>query len=559
MSAEKVVILGGGVAGLTAAHELIERGFDVEVYESTPSLGGKAKSNTKNYAGGGSGLPLPGEHGFRFFPGFYQHIPHTMSRIPFSSDCVLKNLVVAKQSAVAQENRPLFMFLTHVPHSLQDWIFVFDDWFGRSELGLKPGEGEFFASCLLDFMSTCDKRRLAALEGKRWWDYVEADTHSLQYKKLCARGLTRSLVAMSAEVASTRTVGSILVQMMMSMTSQSATMDRVLNAPTNDAWITPWTDYLVSKGVKMFLEHQVQSFGFNGTQVTDVTVKTPTSSKIITGDYYLAALPVEVARALFTPQMLTSAPSLRGLPRLQLEWMSGIQFYLGRDVKLCPGHIICADSPWAITCISQPQFWNGVDMSTFGDGSIKGLISVDISDWNAQGSKTTTNTARQCSSGAEIASESWAQLMAHLVATNDPLMTGDQKDFFLDPSITFLPTENSQPLLINTIGSWKDRPNATTEITNLFLAADYVQTNTDLATMEGANEAARRAVNGILAQAGSTSSLCDIWKFNEPAAFAPLKAFDETLFDLGLPHPGFRALRLMARVANALSSSATPS
>ena len=37
---------------------------------------------------------------------------------------------------------------------------------------------------------------------------------------------------------------------------------------------------------------------------------------------------------------------------------------------------------------------------------------------------------------------------------------------------------------------------------NLFLASDYVRTYTDLATMEAANEAARRAVNGILDAAG---------------------------------------------------------
>jgi glycine/D-amino acid oxidase-like deaminating enzyme len=30
---KKVIVLGGGVAGMSAAHELIERGFEVEVYE----------------------------------------------------------------------------------------------------------------------------------------------------------------------------------------------------------------------------------------------------------------------------------------------------------------------------------------------------------------------------------------------------------------------------------------------------------------------------------------------------------------------------------------------
>jgi len=546
METKKVVVLGGGVAGLTAAHELIDRGFAVEIYEKTLNLGGKAKSNTKVYSGGGAGLPLPGEHGFRFFPGFYQHLPDTMSRIPFLSDTVANNLVIGKQSAIAQEMKPLFIFLTHIPNTLQDWILVFDDWYNRPELGLKPGEPEFFASRLLKFMSTCDKRRLAELENVRWWDYVQADSHSLQYQKICARGLTRSLVAMSAEVASTRTVGSILVQMMMSMTLQAATMDRVLNAPTNDAWIEPWTEYLNSRGVLAYLDHSVQSMEFDGTQITGVLIQGPDGVRTVTGDYYLAAFPVEVAQTLFTTQMSTFAPSLRGIPALETEWMSGIQFYLKRDVRCCAGHIICADSPWAITCISQPQFWSGVNMNSFGDGSIAGIISVDISDWDTPGCKTTTKTARQCTSAGEVAAEVWAQLFDHLVATNDPLLVGDQKDFFLDPSIAFPIAANSQPLLVNTIGSWSKRPIATTEIRNLFLGADYVQTNTDLATMEGANEAARRAVNGILAESNSTAQLCQVWQFNEPAIFAPLKALDEALFNLGLPHPGFSVLRFMA-------------
>src|SRR4051794_15886660 len=88
--AQKVIVLGGGVAGLSAAHELVERGFDVEVYEALLIQGGKARS----VAIGGSGKPgpdgmrknLPGEHGFRFFPRFYTHVTDTMKRIPFGAD-----------------------------------------------------------------------------------------------------------------------------------------------------------------------------------------------------------------------------------------------------------------------------------------------------------------------------------------------------------------------------------------------------------------------------------------------------------------------------------------
>src|ERR1700691_3092940 len=40
----KVAILGGGVGGLSAAHELIERGFAVSVFERNNVFGGKARS-----------------------------------------------------------------------------------------------------------------------------------------------------------------------------------------------------------------------------------------------------------------------------------------------------------------------------------------------------------------------------------------------------------------------------------------------------------------------------------------------------------------------------------
>ena len=78
----KVAVLGGGVAGLTAAHELSERGFDVVVLEARDIPGGKARSLPVPDSGTGDRKDLPAEHGFRFFPGFYQHLPDTMRRIP---------------------------------------------------------------------------------------------------------------------------------------------------------------------------------------------------------------------------------------------------------------------------------------------------------------------------------------------------------------------------------------------------------------------------------------------------------------------------------------------
>ena len=69
------------MAGLAAAHELAERGFRVHVYERN-RLGGKARSLGVPRTASGGRKPLPGEHGFRFFPGFYHHVPDSMRKIP---------------------------------------------------------------------------------------------------------------------------------------------------------------------------------------------------------------------------------------------------------------------------------------------------------------------------------------------------------------------------------------------------------------------------------------------------------------------------------------------
>ena len=85
----RVAIFGGGMAGLIAAHELVERGFQVSIYEKRPTCGGKARSLAVPDA---PAKGYPGEHGFRFFPSFYRHLPDTMSRIPFGTGHVTDNL-----------------------------------------------------------------------------------------------------------------------------------------------------------------------------------------------------------------------------------------------------------------------------------------------------------------------------------------------------------------------------------------------------------------------------------------------------------------------------------
>ena len=94
------------------------------------------------------------------------------------------------------------------------------------------------------------------------------------------------------------------------------------------------------------------------------------------------------------PPLRALEPRLAALDRLVTRWMNGILFYLDRDVPLVNGHAIYIDSAWALTSISQAQFWDGVDLERYGDGRVEGILSVDVSDWQTPGPRTGKVAAR---------------------------------------------------------------------------------------------------------------------------------------------------------------------
>ena len=146
----------------------------------------------------------------------------------------------------------------------------------------------------------------------------------------------------------------------------------------------------------------------------------------------------------------------------------------------------------------------------------------------------------QCSR-EEVVRETWNQLKRSLNDAGDEVLRDeDLHSWFLDADIDQDPARlgwlrNSEPLLVNLVDTWALRPEATTAIPNLFLASDYVRTYTDLATMEAANEAARRAVNGLLDAVKFDGSRCELWPLHEPEILQPWRLHDAARYQVGLP------------------------
>jgi uncharacterized protein with NAD-binding domain and iron-sulfur cluster len=540
----KVIILGGGVAGMSAAHELIERGFEVEVYERHKQYpGGKARSVDFNVPHQNGHGPLPGEHGFRFFPGFYKHVIDTMKRIPFkktdgSVASVVDNLVATERVRLAREGKKSIIAIVNFPKSVRDLHTLLSD--AHADTGLTEEEKSFFAKKVWQLMTSCYDRRANDYERISWWDYTEADRFSNNYRSLFVQGLTRTLVAANARFASTKTGGDIFLQLVFNMVNPDVHTDRVLNGPTNDAWLYPWFDYLTSKGVKYFKHHELTGLEMKEGKICSATVHDKNSNETltVTGDYFLLAVPVERAAKLITPDMLAADPTLEGIVKLapSVAWMNGTQYYLPVEADIVDGHCIYSDSAWALTSISQLQFWNGYDIASKGDGKVKAVLSVDVSDWISPGSN---GKAAQDCSHTEIKDEIWKQITKSLNVAGQKVVPESTPELWhIDGDIKAQPGNretDEEPLLVNTINSWALRPEAFTAIPNLFIASDYVRTYTDLATMEGANEAGRRAVNSILSVSGSKAPLCQLWNLHEPDILAGFRKHDEKRYKKGLP------------------------
>jgi uncharacterized protein with NAD-binding domain and iron-sulfur cluster len=528
----RVTVLGGGVGGLSAAHELAERDFHVTVYEAWDRLGGKARSFPTTTPDGGT---APAEHGFRFFPGFYRNLRETMRQIPFpGGGTVADNLVHTGETLIATTEGQETISETQTPTTVTEWAEAFKPTIGGGEL--TPAETTYFLRRLLVLLTSCQARRERELDRISWWEFVEAEPQSPAYRKHLAES-TQALVALQPQRASARTIGQIYVQLMLDQIDPNRPTEAVLNGPTSDVWIDPWVAHLESLGVEFHTETPVTHIESDGKQVTGIELA---DRERVSADHYVAALPVEVMASLLTPELCQAAPSLSHVGQLDTAWMNGIQFYLTEDVPLARGHQAYTDSPWALTAISQRQFWDDgpFDIGSDNGGVVQGVLSAIISDWETPGT-VYDKTARECSR-EEIKTEVWNQLTTHLNRDAERLSEDILYDWVLDPAI--VETENgmanTEPLLINTVNSLRYRPRAVTDAPNLVLAADYVRTETDLATMESANEAARRAVRGILDRAGSYADLPEVWGLDEPRLFDPPKRQDEVAFRLGLPHPG---------------------
>jgi uncharacterized protein with NAD-binding domain and iron-sulfur cluster len=547
-----VVVLGGGVAGLTAAHELAERGFDVTVYERK-ALGGKARSMPVPASASNGRRPLPAEHGYRICIGTYQYLPETMARIPLprGGGSVHDNLVTSHDFLAARSGgrEDFHLFVIGPPAAAQLTADkVVPELIGLLQSGesLPPDEATLFARRLAIYLTSSEARRFGQWEQLSMWDYMQAEGKSDIYQRLFADGLSHFIQSTPAKLASARAHMNLWEAVVYSLAGQGEErrpFAKLLNAPTNEAWIDPWIVHQRRLGVRFRVGHTIEALRLHRGRIAAARVRSRRGQRSWAhADWFVCALPVERARRLLSGPILRADPGLERLRDIETRWMNGIQFYLRRRVDINPGHVAYGDSPWKLSSVSQAQFWGQRDFARdYGDGEVRDCLSVIASEWQEPGILF-GKPARDCTRD-EIAREVWAQIKAHLEDTGRSYLPDDLlHSWFLDPAIRdhTMPggPRSDEPLFIETPGLWDHRPDTRTAIANLFLAADYVRNRSplDAATMDGANAAARAAVNAVLETAGSRATPVPMYERHTAPEFVEAKRIDARRYKAGEPH-----------------------
>jgi zeta-carotene desaturase len=451
----KIAIFGAGVAGLSAAIELVDRGHSVEIYEKRKILGGKV-SVWKDSDGDSI------ESGLHIVFGGYAQLQKYLKRVGAGDNYQWKehSLIYAepdgKQSYFKKAKLPSPW--AEVVGGLQtDFLTMWD----KISLikGLFPalaGNEEYFRS--QDHMTYSE-----------WHRRRGASEHSLQ--KLW-RAIALAMNFIEPNIISARPMITIFKYF---GTDYAATKFAFFRKNPGDSMIEPMRQYIQSKGGRIFVDAKLKSFELN----SDETIKHAVlqDGHKIEADAYISALPVHNIKKIVPNEWLAH------------KYFRNLHEFVGSPVANCQ---LWFDRK--ITDTDNLMFSQGTTFATFADVSLTCPDDFQSGTGTANGGSVMSLVLAPAHQLMNMPNEVITGLVMKDIHDRFPKSRGAK---LLKSTIVKIP--QSVYKAVPDVDQY--RPDQISPIKNFFLAGDYTDQHY-LASMEGAALSGKLVAEKLLSKFG---------------------------------------------------------
>jgi zeta-carotene desaturase len=474
----RVAIVGAGLAGLATAVTLADAGWEVEIYESRPFVGGKV----------GSWIDADGNHvemGLHVFFGNYYQLFELMQQVGAFEHLLRKEHVHTFINKGGRTGALDFRFLTGAPFnglkaffttsqlSLQDKIQNAIA-LGTSPIvrGLIDFEGAMKTIRSLDNISFADWfRRQGGSNGsiKRMWNPIAYALGFIDCEHISARCMLTIFQMFAA-----RSEASVL---------------RMLEGSPDEFLHKPILKYLTDRQAKIYTRQRVREIQFaqakGETSVTGIVVASGDTEETITADAYVCACDVPGIQRLLPPawrkwSQFDNIYKLEAVPvaTVQLRfdgWVTELQDAQKRQQLQ------------QATGIDNLLYTPDADFSCFAD-----LALTSPTDYYRQGQGSLLQLV--LTPGDPFIKESNEAIAQHVLKQVHELFPSSRELNMTWYSVVKL----AQSLYREAPGMEPYRPDQTTPVANFFLAGSYTQQDY-IDSMEGATLSGRLAAKAILA------------------------------------------------------------
>ncbi len=472
----RVAIVGAGLAGLTAAVDLVDAGHAVDLYEARPFLGGKVASWEDPE---GNHIEM-GLHVFFFN---YTNLFALMRKVGAIHHLLPKDhthLFINRGGDVRSLD---FRFALGAPFNGLKAFFTTPqlDWIDKLRNALALGTSPIVQG-LIDYEGAMQTIR--ALDSISFQSWFLNHGGSMQSIKRMWNPIAYALGFIDCEAISARCM--LTIFMMFASKTEASKLNLLKGSPHR--WLTkPILDYITARGGKLHLSHRVRKVHYEDGEaplVTGLTLDTPDGEILVKADQYLAACDVPGIQRLI-PKEWRKFPIFEGIDKLQAVPVATVQLrYDGWVTELNNDQArLNLQSP---TGLDNLLYTADADFSCFAD-----LALSSPEDYRREG----LGSLLQCvlTPGDPWISKPVEKIIQHTDSQVKELFPSSRDLNLIWSNVVKL----SHSLYRESPGIEPFRPNQSTPIMNFFLAGSYTRQDY-IDSMEGATMSGHLAAAKML-------------------------------------------------------------